>query len=191
MLSAFQFGFWHPFGAYTGQSGAEVLAVKRAEVQRNQWTLWSFVYSSSADIWLEQLSAATGPVHVLCSHSPKAVDPDLNRGEVAATHYRELASESWQAMPAQDILKVTNPFKNQGRALAFKVVGVHPIEPAVPSFGVEWYSRQERRWRGDKVPTRGEYLIRRGGSAAPRAVGAVLELAPPYLVVVRRDGVGG
>jgi len=186
MWKSFEMGFWHPFGAYTGQSAAQVLEWKGAEVKRHGWTLWSFVHSPSGDAWLEQLASAKGPVFALCSHSPSARDPDVDKGTLLASHFRYLNESSWQPMPDPNIMKVTNPFKRKGLALGFKVNRVTEISPTTPPFGVEWYSREKRCWRSDiAVPTRGEFLIRRGGSIPPRKVCAILELAPPYLAELR------
>ena len=87
-------------------------------------------------------------------------------------------------------MKVTNPFKRSGLALAFKVGRVTPISPTVPPFPIEWYSKQERRWRSDRLPTRGEFLIRRGGSLRPRPVSAMLELVEPHLAIVKCERAG-
>jgi hypothetical protein len=187
MWDKFEIGFWHPFGPYTGLSAAQVLDWKGGEVERHGWTLWSFVYSPTAAAWLELLSKTNGPVYALCSHSPGARDPDAHQGSLSASHYRYLSDTSWQAMPDPKVMKVTNPFKRQGLALGFKVSRVIALEPVIPPFGVEWYSRGESSWRSDRVPTRGEFLVRRGGSVAPRRVCAVLELARPYLAVLKRE----
>jgi len=40
-------------------------------------------------------------------------------------------------------------------------------------------------WHESAIPTRPEYLIRRGGKIAMRNIRAVLELRPPYLAVVK------
>ena len=79
-------------------------------------------------------------------------------------------------------MKVTNPFKRGGRALAFNVAGVYPLDRlVVPEIGVECYARAQGRWRSDPLPTRGEYLVRCGGVGRLRGVLAVLRLEPPYL----------
>jgi hypothetical protein len=45
--------------------------------------------------------------------------------------------------------------------------------------------------RQTNLPTRGEYLIRPGGTSSMRTVGAVLELKTPYLAIVStRDAAG-
>jgi hypothetical protein len=59
----------------------------------------------------------------------------------------------------------------------------HPVERFEP-LAIEWLSRG--KWRADALPTRPEYLIRRGGNMVMRDVRAILELRPPYLAVVGR-----
>lgn len=184
MWENFTIGFWHPFGPYTGLSAAQVLEWKRFETERHGWTFWSFVYSSS-EAWLEQLASVSGPVFAFCSDSPGARDPDQHRGTLLASHFRYPRDGDWKAMPEPHIMKVTNPFKRQGLALAFKVARVLPVPPRVPPFEIEWYSKGDRGWRSDALPTRGEFLIRRGGSVRPRRVSAVLELVEPYLAVLK------
>jgi len=186
MWERFGIGFWHPFGPYTGLSAAEVLEWKAGEVERHGWTFWSFAYSSTTQAWLDRLNGSDGPVYALCSHSPGARDPDENEGNLLASHFRYVSETSWRAMPNPRIMKVTNPFRRKGLALGFRVRRVITFEPVNPPFGVEWYSRGNATWRSDRIPTRGEYLIRRGGRVAPRKVCAALELEPPYLAVLKR-----
>ena len=180
-------GFWHPFGPYTGLTTEQVLNWKLSETERYGWTFWSFAYSRSADTWLKLLTEANGPVFVLCSHSLGARDPDAHRGTLLATHFSDLDESQWQAMPDQSVMKVTNPFKRRDRALAFKVRRVVVLDPVAPSLTVEWYAKRQQCWRSDRLPTRGEFLIRRGGSAKLRPVSAILELVPPYLAVLKRE----
>ena len=63
---------------------------------------------------------------------------------------------------------------------------IHPVEAfALPA--VEWLT--EGQWRQDRIPTRGEYLIRPGegqSSIAPLS-GLCLELQAPYLALVGAD----
>jgi len=154
---------------------------------RNGWTYWSFVYSKSAQIWLDLLTQATGPVYAFCSDSPGARDPDNHRGTRLATHHRNVGAKDWLTMPDPGMVKVTNPFKRQGLALAFKIKRVITFQPVIPPFGIEWYSKQDQRWRVDTLPTRGEFLIRRGGNVPPRRISALLELVPPYLVELKHE----
>jgi hypothetical protein len=184
---AFQIGFWHPCGAYTGRSAKEVIEWKRNETERNGWTFWSFAYSPTANLWLRLLENARGPVFALCSYSPGARDPDKHHGKLRATHYRCFDESGWHPMPDPKLMYVTNPFKRRGLALAFKVRRVIALDPATPTFRIEWFAKRDRRWRSDKLPTRGEFLIRRGGSASLRPISALLELIPPYLTVLTCD----
>jgi hypothetical protein len=133
--SDFHFAFWHPFGPYCGLSPEEVLDWKRSEVAKHGWTFWSFAYARTAEMWQQVLHGHTGPVHILCSHSPNAKDPFPNREAQPprATHYRLLDGQSnWKPMPAGDgAMYVTNPFKRQGLATAFKVTHVEYLKTPV------------------------------------------------------------
>ena len=184
MWDRFEIGFWHPFGPYAGLSPAQILEWKASETARYGWTFWSFAYAPPK-AWLDQLASVSGPVFAFCSHSEAARDPDQHRGALLASHFRHVDDGDWQAMPEQQIMKVTNPFKRKERALAFKVARVLPISPQAPPFNVEWYSKGDRAWRSDVLPTRGEFLIRKGGRVRPRRVVAVLELEKPYLAVLK------
>ena len=186
MWEEFEIGFWHPFGPYTGKSPTEILKWKGSEAETYGWTFWTFAYSSSADRWLAQLTSPAKKVFVFCSHSPNAIDRDPHRGTLLGTHYRDVGDDEWRVLPDPSVMKVANPFKRNGLALAFKVGRVTPISPAVkPPFTIEWYSKQELRWRSGPLPTHGEFLIRRGGSLRPRPVSAILELVEPYLAICK------
>lgn len=83
-------------------------------------------------------------------------------------------------------MRVTHPFRaGRKQASAFVVRRiVSPVEPfTVPC--VEWL--HEAGWRQDRVPTRGEYLIRPGGTITMRPVRTMLELRSPYLALVSTD----
>lgn len=136
MWEQFRAGFWHPFGAYTGQSAKGVLDLKGGEVERYGWTFWSFAYSSSAGAWLKHLQGTKRSVWALCSHSPSARGPDINKGTLLASHFRYLGEDQWLPMPDPGLMKVTNPFKRRGLALGFKVSRVMPIEPVVPPINI-------------------------------------------------------
>jgi hypothetical protein len=185
--------FWHPFGPYCGLTVDEVLRWKGDEARAYGWTFWSFAYSPSATRWGQVLEEHNGSVHVLCSYSPKATDPEPTTVPRRATHYRFLGASEWQSMPSGDQdMFVTNPFKRGGLASAFKVDSVEPMPATVPPVTVEWYSRRDDRWRGDPpLPTRGEFLLRRGGPVKLRPICAVLKLSPPYLAELRNDALAG
>jgi hypothetical protein len=135
--SDLHFAFWHPFGPYCGLTPEKVLDWKRREVEQHGWTFWSFAYARTSEVWQQLLRGHTGPVHVLCSHSPSAKDPFPNP-EVQpprATHFRFLDGQrDWQSMPIGDGAPyVTNPCKRQGLATAFKVTRVEYLK--IPTVG--------------------------------------------------------
>lgn len=63
---------------------------------------------------------------------------------------------------------------------------MHPVD-AFDRPALEWFSRENGGWLQRPLPTRGEYLIRPGGSFPMRKVSAVLKLKPPYLAVVSTE----
>ena len=92
-------------------------------------------------------------------------------------------------MPGKEAMYVTNPFKRDGLATAFVVRRVEVVATGIPPIDISWYSKSAGSWRDEPLPTRGEFLIRRGGASRLRSVAAVLELQPPYLAVLRRGAV--
>jgi hypothetical protein len=187
--AAFGIGMWHPFGPHGRETPEQIIERKRAEIAANGWTLWSFQYRrpQAMEEWYRVLSAAGPWVPVFCSNSTGAVDPAETGVPVETTEcrsYRMIGENEWRPWPAG--VRVPHPFRDGRRqASAFVVQRViHPVElfdlPAV-----EWLS--EGRWRQDRVPTRGEYLIRPGGTIPMRPVRAVLELRSPYLAFVSAD----
>jgi hypothetical protein len=187
--TAFTIGCWHPFGPHGGETPAEILARKRREIAANGWTLWSFQYRRSETLraWARELA---GPrrVFVCCSHSASAVDPAVTGAPVTTAtvrSYRFIDADGWQPLPPG--VAVPHPFRGRRRQASAFVIRriIDPVE-AVGLPAVEWLAA-EGRWRPDRVPTRGEYLIRAGGTTPLRAVRALLELHPPYLALVSAD----
>ncbi len=181
----FEMGFWHPFGQHGREAPSDIIDRKRSETEKNGWTLWSFQYRTPETLanWCRALSSARGPVLVFCSKGSSAVDPD-RPGALAKTSdctlYRWPDSREWRPVPG--LIRVPHPFAPSKRvASAFVVRRVHPIgQFERPQ--VEWLS--QNKWRADALPTRPEYLIRRGGKIGMRDVSVVLELQPPYLAIV-------
>ena len=87
-------------------------------------------------------------------------------------------------MPDEREMYVTNPFKHRGLATAFVVKEIRADGPITATFGISWYSTTKQAWRDDLLPTRGEYLIKRGGNAKIRSVTALLKLESPYIVTI-------
>ena len=184
----FNIGIWHPFGPHGRETVEQIIERKRREIEVNNWTFWSFQYRRTAVLeeWSGHLSAESRPV-VFCSDSPDAVDPaDIGNSveTVDCRSYRFAGQMEWHTWPTG--IKVPHPFrgkKRQASAFVIKRI-VHPVESfTLPT--VQWLSKD--RWQDARVPTRGEYLIRRGGLAPMRCVRALLELREPYLAAVSAD----
>jgi hypothetical protein len=185
----FEIAFWHPFGPHGQETPKEIIRRKYAEIAANGWTLWSFQHRRMLNDWHHELLAAErNAVFVFCSEGRGALDPAREGTLSKATEcqsYRFITGKDTDLQPMPRGVRVPHPFR-PGKKLASAFVVrqiIFPIEPfQLPA--VEWFSRKKGPWRQEKVPTRGEYLIRPGGTIAMRSVSAVLELKPPYLAVV-------
>jgi hypothetical protein len=180
--SLFQIGFWHPFGPHGRESVDEILERKRREIRENGWTLWSFQRRRVLDDWRHEiLTASPDAVYVFCSEGVGATDPPNE--PVACRSYRLISDAGWQPLPKA--IRVPHPFRHGcNEASAFVVQGVvYPVDSfELPT--VEWFSLKRGPWRRETVPTRGEYLIKAGGSERMRRCRAVLILQDPYLAMV-------
>lgn len=189
----FEFAFWHPFGPHGGETPKDIIQRKRTEIESNGWTLWSFQYRPMINDWHLELSAAgASTVYTFCSDSSGAVDPDRDGSLAKAIDcetYRFVGEPDEERRPIPAGVRVPHPFRPRKRlASAFVVRRImYPVEPFERP-AVEWFSPRKGPWCQTVVPTRGEYLIRRGGTIAMRGVSAVLELRPPYLAIVAAWG---
>jgi hypothetical protein len=187
--SNFAIAIWHPFGPHGLETVDQIIERKRQEIESNGWTFWSFQYRRPEvlDEWSSHLASSGGPnPFVFCSNSPSAVDPAQTGTPVETTEcqsYRFASETQWQSWPKN--VRVPHPFRGKRRQASAFVVHriVYPLEPfSLPP--VEW---SKGDWQAARVPTRGEYLIRRGGSNSMRRVRAILELRAPYLATVYAD----
>lgn len=193
VYGGFDLAFWHPFGPHGRESTAEIIARKRAEIAANGWTLWSFQYRTSRtfEAWLRELGDPPAPTYVFCSDSRGAVDParDGSRSRTIDCGAFAFVGDTLRR-PMPSGVRVPHPFQpGRTTASAFVVRRVlHPVVPFTPP-AVQWFSPKDEvaAWYDTPIPTRGEYLIRAGGTDAMRPVGAVLELQAPYLASVYAD----
>lgn len=195
----FSIGFWHTFGPHGGEAPDEILNRKEKEVSAHGWTLWSFQQrrSETLEMWLTALKDVQDkPVFVFCSDSPGAIDPQdkLDQEQIVTNQmreYRASSSQDWSAIPAAIIV----PHPGKSTATAFKVKAIRRIPHKLRQAGltIEWLEKSGI-WRSDifltglHYPNRGETLIRRlnDSPARLRPIKAVLELEPPYVVVLKR-----
>ena len=186
----FAVGIWHPFGPHGRETADEIIERKRREIEANGWTFWSFQYRRPEvlDEWSSHLAIpGTSNPMVFCSNSPSALDPAETGAPVGTTDcqsYRFARQTEWRPWPKD--VRVPHPFRGKNRqASAFIVQRIaYPLEPFVLP-AVEWLSKGT--WQTTRIPTRGEYLVRRGGSISLRSVRAILELREPYLATVSAD----
>lgn len=185
--SQFQIGFWHPFGPHGRESVKEILERKSRETGANGWTLWSFQRRRVLDDWRREILAAVpDAVYVFCSEGSGAADPPNE--PIACRSYRLIGDAAWKPLP--NAISVPHPFRpGSNKASAFVVQRVvYPVDSfELPT--VEWFSLKKGPWRRERVPTRGEYLIRAGGGERMRRCRAVLILQDPYLAVVSTEEV--
>jgi hypothetical protein len=189
-FAAWSIGVWHPFGPHGRETPEQIINRKRGEIAINGWTLWSFQYRRPAvlEAWCRELAAADSILLVVfCSDSAGAADP-ANTGSSVGTidcrSYRFVGEDAWRPFPGG--VRVPHPFRAEKRqASAFVVQRIVSQVEALPRPAIEWLSQGQ--WRQDRVPTRGEYLIRPGGTVPIRPFRAVLELQAPYLALVSAD----
>lgn len=186
----FKVAFWHPFGAHGGETTEEILSRKTREVDANGWTLWSFQHRTTRTLraWhCEILASWPGEVFAFCSKSPKAIDPGGagSRSRLVDCEYYQLVNEP-QSHRVPEHVRIVHPFPPGEPIIPSAFVVGSIIHPASLDFspGVKWFSQRKGPWCPGPIPTRGEYLIQRGGSAALRPIIAVLRLKPPYLARV-------
>jgi hypothetical protein len=188
--SDFKVGIWHPFGPHGLETVDQIIKRKRQEIEHNGWTFWSFQYRRPEvlDEWSSQFTVLgeSYPI-VFCSNSPSALDPAETGAPVGTTDcqsYRYARRTEWRPLPRG--VRVPHPFRGRRRqASAFIVQRIaYPLEPCVLP-ALEWLSKGN--WQTTRIPTRGEYLVRRGGSISMRSVRAILELREPYLATVSAD----
>lgn len=179
----FEVGFWHPFGAHGHEERDHIIQRKQNEIKNNKgWTLWSFQKRKEETLnrWLAQIPPKSR-VFVLCSDSKNAKDPKSTISRVK--QYRFVNSDKWEDIP--DVIQIPHPFGHKDEALAFKVRAIYKPEEIDLPQGINWLYIKDNKWREDRLPTRGEYLIKSGGQCKLRKVYQILELESPYLAILR------
>ncbi len=176
-------GFWHPFGPHGGETRKQIIERKRKEIQKNRWTLWSFQYRTDKTLnqWIAQIKKNKGRVFVFCSDSEGARDPKGKK--FYAKQFRYPTSSTWNNIPSA--IGIPHPFGKKPLACAFKVKSIYNPEVIRIPKGIKWLCVGENKWREDKLPTRGEYLLKSDGRCKLRKVYKILELVFPYLVVIK------
>jgi len=180
----FKIGFWHPFGVHGDENRDPIILRKQKEIiNNNGWTLWSFQSRTrkTIDKWIKEIKKYNQRVFVLCSDSEGAKNPS---GKIfSVKQYQFINSNKWINIPSA--IKIPHPFGKRSMALAFKIKAIYKPETISLPEGIKWFC-MDGSWREDRLPTRPEYLIKSGGKCKPRPVYQILELAPPYLAILRK-----
>lgn len=177
--------FWHPFGPHGGETPDEILARKNREVEKNGWTLWSFQHRGprTHDLWKRELcKARTLRVLVFCSKG-RGRDPAGDRAQ--ARFYRNSSQDKWVRIPPA--VSIPHPFGKQESASAFWVKRIlSRDEVPIPNLW-QWFEIASEGWVSDRqIPTRPEFLLQGGRGMHLRDFETVLELAPPFVVEIKR-----
>jgi hypothetical protein len=180
----FEFGFWHPFGNHGGEPENFILWRNAEEIERLGWTVRSFQARPLATLrfWYERLARASGPVLVLCSNGGGTRDPAFSNGGTISDckSYQTVDDPKWRPLPQG--IRNDHPFRTGITICSAFIIKrvVKLAQGGLALAAAEWLDK-DGSWRSEKIPTRGEYLIRPRGTIPTRRACAILELAPPYL----------
>lgn len=180
----FKIGFWHPFGVHGKEKPDDIIKRKNNEIRKNGWTLWSFQSRKKETIecWINEIKKHSNRIFVFCSDSKGARDPIGDKFNVK--QFKWSMSDKWLDLPPT--IKIPHPFGKKTLACSFKVKAIYDPKIIKIPKGIRWFCMRDKKWREDKLPTRGEYLIKTGGNCRLRKICRVLELEPPYLAVIRK-----
>src|SRR5262249_25454347 len=131
------------------------------------------------------LSPGTRSCLALCSDSPMAVVP---KSDVRYSRsYRLDPGGPW--LPIPEAVRGPHHLGRTRTASAFVVASIRPIPAQHRELdGRAMWLAKSGSWRTDRVPTRGEYLLRPASEGAElRRVYAVLELRYPYVAWLSAD----
>ncbi len=174
----FEIGFWHPFGPHAGESPEEIIERKKYEIKATGWTLWSFQFRHTLDLWYAEIKKIN-PDHVVvfCSEGKGANDPKSN--PKFCDYYRPINETVPIKIPPK--IQIPHPLGKKIKGSAFIVKNI--IYPAYyEAMPIEWLKNGE--WQTTLLPTRPEYLIKFGGGQPIKRFRAILELQSPYLAEI-------
>ncbi|MFH1088782.1 MAG: hypothetical protein V1719_02990 [Patescibacteria group bacterium] len=178
----FEIGFWHPFGPHAGESAEEIIKRKQQEIKDNGWTLWSFQYRTPETLgaWHNEIiQKKPKKVLVFCSDGVGAKSPKSQTKY--CRNYTPINTIKSEKIPSA--IKVPHPMGKKTKGSAFIVKDIiYPVDYEMTP--VQWLY-QSKEWRGDKLPTRSEYLVRPGQGELMRKFRVILELQAPYLAEIR------
>ena len=176
----FKIGFWHPFGPHAGEDAEDIIKRKQNEIKKNGWTLWSFQFRKSLELWSKEVKKVNpSNVLVFCSKCDGTKDPKSEPRR--CNYYIPVGEFKPREIPSG--VEVPHPMgkKMEGSAFIVKKI-IYPVPFDYEVTPVEWL--KDGKWQTATLPTRPEYLIKIGQGHPMRKFRAVLELQAPYLAEV-------
>jgi len=176
----FEIGFWHPFGPHAGESTEDILKRKQEEIEKNNWTLWSFSYRTrdTLNSWYKEIAAKNpSSVLVFCSEN---MGDDTKSKPSYCNYYIPVGKTEPVEIPS--VIDIPHPMGKKTRGSAFIVKKI--IYPVPNNYGeilAGWFYSGQKKWQNHRSSTRGEHLIRSGGIKPISKFCAILELQAPYL----------
>ena len=171
--------FWHPVGAFSGESLLEIIDRKTREINKYGYTLWSFAAAKQERIeqWRQELNKQECSI---IGTGIKTKDPNPHSETWAIESSDNLSK--WNKIP-----EITSYHKRAGKngilASAFVITKVQ-----TPNLLVErpnnWFRSSDGIWINDhNVPSRGQYLIKDPKFGTGKfLVRVLLETTFPYVV---------
>ena len=180
----FEIGFWHPFGPHAGETAEKIIKRKKEEIEKNHgWTLWSFQHRRTLELWFKEIKEIdSNNILVFCSEgkgtsNTKSLPKDC-------THYLPIGETEWRKIPEE--ISVPHPMREgmkKGSAFIVKNI-IFPFDFGYEIRSVEWLKKDGVWQSTEKLPPRGEFLIKPGNGSLMRGCRAILELDYPYLAEV-------
>jgi hypothetical protein len=174
----FKIGFWHPFGPHAGETHEEIIIRKRDEIKKNGWTLWSFQFRNTLNLWYQEIQKnKPNNVLVFCSQGKGARDPISKCKK--CDYFIPINKNKKVKIPAT--IEIPHPMGQKTQASAFIVKNIiYPADYKITK--IRWF--KDKKWQTKPLPTRSEYLIKSGNGKPMRSIRAILELKYPYLAEV-------
>lgn len=181
--------FWHPVGSHAGETLAQICERKTSDVTQYGYTLWSFAPATTARVyaWRSELSKARLDACTVLCCGERTEDPYRGDGPVRwLTEYSE-DLVIWQRLPHPRMSSYhRGPTKHGFVASAFYVTGIEATDAIHVDRPTTWFRAQDQSWTRGRVPTRGEYLVKKPATTEKGArVRLTLSVAYPYVVWLR------
>ena len=154
-----------------------LLKGREKRLKKNGWTLWSFQFRY-LELWFQEIKKSNANnVIVFCSDGRGSNEP---KGETKKfTRYKTLDDNEFKVIPNEVVATLHS--NKKGSAFIVKNI-IYPTKGNEKK-AIEWLEKNGK-WRTDKIPTIGQYLIKPGPGRNMGNYRAILELQYPYIAEV-------